>query len=104
LDKKLNAEWDMERIVGMAETAWEKAAARNKTEMEMAMTTVQTEKRIINMQKTAEGTWKTVVVNKKMEEESLYQNHHNTHQTDGRTILYTVKKKKLNQEQEQRLV
>jgi hypothetical protein len=28
----------------------------------------------------------------------LYQNCHNTHQTDGETILYTLKRKKLNQE------
>jgi hypothetical protein len=33
LDKKLNAEWDTERIVGTAETAWEKAAVGKKTEM-----------------------------------------------------------------------
>jgi hypothetical protein len=31
-------------------------------------------------------------------------NRRNTRQTDGRTILYTFKKKKLNQEQEQELV
>jgi hypothetical protein len=43
-------------------------------------------------------------VNKKMEGESLYQNCHNTCQTDGRTILYTLKQKKTNQEQGQELV
>jgi hypothetical protein len=35
---------------------------------------------------------------------SLYQNCRNTRQTDGRTILYNLKKKKLNKEQEQELV
>jgi hypothetical protein len=34
LDKKLNMEQDTERITGTAETAWEKAAVRKKTEME----------------------------------------------------------------------
>jgi hypothetical protein len=32
LDRKLNAERDTERIVGMAETAWEKAAVGEQTE------------------------------------------------------------------------
>jgi hypothetical protein len=86
-----------------------KAAVGKK--MEMAKTTAQTEKRTVEMQKitvktrkTAERTCKPVVVNKKTEGESLYQNCRNTHSTDGRTILYTLKKKKLNQEQELRLV
>jgi hypothetical protein len=101
----------MERIVGMAETAWEKAAVGNKTEMETKKTTVQTEKkmvetqkRTVGMEKTVEGTRRTAAVNEKTEWGSLYQNRRNTRQTDGRTILYNLKKKKLNQEQEQRLV
>jgi hypothetical protein len=116
LDKKLNAERDTERIAGTVETAWEKVAVGKKTEM--AKTTAQTTKRMAETQKqmvrmrkqtvkareTAVGTWKTLVVNKKTEGGSLYQNHHNTRQTDGRTILYTLKKEKLNQEQEQELV
>jgi hypothetical protein len=88
LDKKLNAEWDMERIAGMAETA------------KMA----EMWKRMVKMRKIAEGTRKTAVVNKKTKGESLYQNRHNTHQMDGRSILYNLKQKKLNQEPEQRLV
>jgi hypothetical protein len=88
----------------MAETVWEKVAVGEKTETETKKTMAQMEKRMVNMRKTAEGTRKTAVVNKKTEGESLYQNRRNTHQTDGRTILYTLKKKKLNQEQEQRLV
>jgi hypothetical protein len=40
----------------------------------------------------------------KMKWECLYQNHHNIRQTDGRMILYNLWQKKLNQEQEQRLV
>jgi predicted ATPase len=97
LDKKLNAEWDTERIMGMAKTSWEKAAVGKKTETEKKKTMVQTEKKMVEMQKrtvkmwmTAEGTWKTAVVNEKMKWESLYQNHHNTHQMDGRTILYNL--------------
>jgi hypothetical protein len=50
------------------------------------------------------GTRKTSAVNKKTEGESLYQNRRNTRQTDSRTILYTLNKKKLNREQEQELV
>jgi hypothetical protein len=93
----------------MAETAWEKAAVGKKTEMAkiMAQTekrTVETQKRTVKTWKTTERTRKTAVVNKKTEGESLYQNRHNTHQTDGRTILYNLKQKKLNQEQEQRFV
>jgi hypothetical protein len=52
--------------------------------------------RTVKTRKTVKGTRKTMAVNKKTEGESLYQNHHNTCQTDGRTILYTLKKKKLN--------
>jgi hypothetical protein len=111
LDRKLNAERDTERIAGTAETAWEKTAVGNKMEMEKNKTTVQAEKRTarmrkrtVKMRKTVKGIRKTAAVNEKMEGESLYQNRHNTHQTDGRTILYTLKKKKLNQEQEQELV
>jgi hypothetical protein len=37
-----------------------------------------------------------MAVNEKMEWESLYQNHCNTHQTDSRTILYNLKKKEMN--------
>jgi hypothetical protein len=59
---------------------------------------------MVNMRKTVTGTRKTARVNKKTEGGSLYQNRHNTRQTDGRTILYTLKKKKLNREQEQELV
>jgi hypothetical protein len=109
LNKKLNAEWDTERITGTAETAWEKAAVGKKTEV--AKTMAQTEKgmaemrkRTVKMWKTTEGTRKTAGVNKKTEGGSLYQNRRNTRQTDGRTILYILKKKKLNQEQEQELV
>jgi hypothetical protein len=116
LNKKLNAERDTERIAGTAETAWEKAAVGKK--METAKTMVQTTKRTAEMwkqtvkmqkqtvkaRKKAVGTQKTSAVNKKMEGESLYQNRRNTHQTDGRTIPYTLKKKKLNREQEQELV
>jgi hypothetical protein len=71
LNKKLNAERDMERITGTTETSWEKAAVGKKTEM--VQKTVQTEKRMaetqkrtVQMWKTIEGTWKTVAVNKKM--------------------------------------
>jgi hypothetical protein len=116
VDKKLNVERDTERIVGTAETAWEEVAVGKK--MEMAKTTVQTMKRTaetrkqtvkmqkqtVKARKTAVGTRKTSAVNKKTEVESLYQNRRNTHQMDGRTILYTLQKKKLNQEQKQRLV
>jgi hypothetical protein len=56
------------------------------------------------MRKTVKVTRKTAGVNKKMEGGSLYQNRHNTRQTDGRTILYTLKQKKTNREQEQELV
>jgi hypothetical protein len=34
LDRELNAERDMERITGTAETAWEKAAAETETAWE----------------------------------------------------------------------
>jgi hypothetical protein len=111
LDRKLNAEWDTERIMGTAETAWEKAAVGEKTETANQTTTVQREKRTaemrkrtVNMRKIVQGTRKTTGVNKKMEGGSLYQNHHNTCQMDGRTILYTLKQKKTNREQEQELV
>jgi hypothetical protein len=111
LDKKLKVEQDMERIVGLAETAWGKAAVGNKTETETNKTTAQMEKKIVETQKrtvgtekTVEGTRKTAVVNEKTEWGSLYQNRRNTRQTDGRMILYNLKKKKLNQEQEQELV
>jgi hypothetical protein len=68
------------------------------TEMEKKMgqtkkTTAKTEKRTVEMRQTVEGTRKTAAANKKMEWESLYQNHHNTHQMDSRTILYNLKKK-----------
>jgi hypothetical protein len=56
------------------------------------------EKRAAETEETLEQMQKTVAVNEKTEWESLYQNHHNTHQTDGRTILYTLKKKKMNRE------
>jgi hypothetical protein len=81
-----------------------------KRTVETQKRTVETQKRTVEMQKrtvmkqTAEGTRKTAVVNKKTEGESLYQNCRNTHQTDGRAILYILKQKKLNQEQEPRLV
>jgi hypothetical protein len=111
LDWKLNAEQDTERIAGTAETAWEKTAAGNKMETEKNKTTAQAEKRtartrkqMVKMQKTVKGIRKTVAVNEKTEGESLYQNRRNTRQTDGRTILYTLKKKKLNQAQGQELV
>jgi hypothetical protein len=104
LDKKLNVEWDMERTAGMAETAWEKVAVEKKIEMEMTKTMAWTEKRMVKTEKTVEGTRKTAVVNENTKWESLYQNCHNTRQTDGRMILYNLKqKKKLNQEQEQEL-
>jgi RNase H-fold protein (predicted Holliday junction resolvase) len=86
-------------------------AVGKKTETANKMTMAQTEKitvearkRTVNTWETAEETRKTVAVNKKMEGESLYQNHRNTRQTDGMTILYILKKKKLNQEQGQELV
>jgi hypothetical protein len=41
------------------------------------------------MRKTVKVTQKTTGVNKKTEGGSLYQNHRNTRQTDGRTILST---------------
>jgi hypothetical protein len=104
LDRKLKVEWDTENIAGTAETAWEKMAVEKKTEIEtekamaqMEKTMVETQKRTAETGQTAEGTQKTTVVNEKMEW-SLYQNHRNTRQTDGRTILYNLKKKKLNQE------
>jgi hypothetical protein len=71
LNKKLNAEQDTERIAGMAETAWEKAAVGKKTETAKKTTMAQTEKRTVGTQKrmvktrkTAEGTRKTAAVNK----------------------------------------
>jgi hypothetical protein len=99
LDRKLKAERDMEGIMGTAETAWEKAVVGNemeKTTAQMEKTTVEMQKRMGMTKQTAEGTRKTAVVNEKTEWESLYQNHHNTRQTDGRTILYNLKKKKMN--------
>jgi hypothetical protein len=72
LDEKLNAEQDMERIVGTAETAWEKVAVGKKMEMEIAKIMVQMEKRMVETEKIVEGTWKTTVVNKKTKWESLY--------------------------------
>jgi hypothetical protein len=86
-----------EKVAVGKKTAWEKAAVGNKTETEKKKIKTRTEK-------TMEGTWKTVVVNEKTEWESLYQNHCNTRQTDGRIILYNLKQKKMNREQEQRLV
>jgi hypothetical protein len=81
------------------------------TEMEMEKTMVRTEKttgetqkRKVKTEKTMEGTQKTAAVNEKMKWESLYQNRRNTHQMDGRTILYNLKQKKTNREQELRLV
>jgi hypothetical protein len=110
LDRKLQVERDTEGIARTVETVWEKAAVGKKTETEMEKTMAQMEKTIVEMQKTivemqkrmvetkqiAEGTQKTTVVNEKTEWESLYQNRHNTRQTDGRTILYNLKKKKTN--------
>jgi hypothetical protein len=105
LDQKLNAERDTERIAGTVETVWEKAAAEMETAWEKtAKTMVQTEKGTAEMRKRTVKTWKTVKVNKKTEGGSLYQNRHNTRQTDGRTILYTLKQKETNREQEQELV
>jgi hypothetical protein len=111
LDRKLNAEQDTERIMGTAETAWEKAAVGEKTETANQTTTAQREKRMagtrkrtVNMRKIVKGTRKTTGVNKKMEGGFLYQNRRNTRQTDGRTILYTLKQKKTNREQEHELV
>jgi hypothetical protein len=109
LDRKLKAEQDMEGSAGTVETSWENTAVGTETAWEIETetekktaqtekTTAKTEKRTVETEKTVEGTRKTVVVNKKTEWESLYQNHHNTCQTDGRTILYNLKKKKLNQE------
>jgi hypothetical protein len=58
LDRKLNAEQDMEGITGTAETVWEKAAAETETawekaavgkKMEMAKTTAQITKRMAEM-------------------------------------------------------
>jgi hypothetical protein len=43
-------------------------------------------------------------VNEKTTWESLYQNRHNIRQMDGWTILYILKQKKTNREQEQELV
>jgi hypothetical protein len=51
LDRKLNAEWDTERIVGTVETAWEKTAVGNKMEMEKKKPTAQAKKRTGRMQK-----------------------------------------------------
>jgi hypothetical protein len=116
LDRKSKVEWDMEGIVGTAETAWEKTAAGMETAWEKAAvgtktetetekktaqtkkTTETTEKRIVETEKTVEGTRQTAAVNEEMEWKSLYQNRRNTCQTDGRTILYTLKKKKTNRE------
>jgi hypothetical protein len=104
LDKKSNAEWDTERIAGMAETAWERAAVGEKMETEMTKTTARVEKRTVKTEKTVDRTQKTVVVNEKTKWESLYQNCCNARQTDGRMILCNFKQKKeLNQEQEQEL-
>jgi hypothetical protein len=52
LDKKLNVEQDTERIMGTAETAWEKAAVGKKMETAKKTTMAQTEKRTVNMWKT----------------------------------------------------
>jgi hypothetical protein len=91
----------MERITGMVETVWEKAAVGKKMEMAKTMAqttkrTAETQKQTVKVRKKAVGTRKISVVNMKTEGESLYQNRRNTRQTDGRTILYTLKKKKLN--------
>jgi hypothetical protein len=51
---------------------------------------------MVETEKTVEGAQKTTVVNKKTKWESLYQNHCNIHQMDGRTILYNLKQKKMN--------
>jgi hypothetical protein len=59
LDKKLNAERDMERIAGMVETAWEKVAMGKKTEMAKKTTTAQMEKRTVEAQKRTVNMWKT---------------------------------------------
>jgi hypothetical protein len=83
---------------------WKRTVKMQKTAEGTRKTAEGTRKTAEGTRKTAEGTRKTAVVNTKMEGESLYQNCHNTHQMNGRTILYTLKKKKLNQEQEQRLV
>jgi hypothetical protein len=42
------------------------------------------------MEATTEGTAETM---EEMEEKALYQNRRNTHQTDGGTILYILKQK-----------
>jgi hypothetical protein len=63
--------------MGMAETAWEKAAVGMETETEKKTTqkrTAEMEKRTAAMEKTVEGTRKTTAVNEKTEWESLYQN------------------------------
>jgi hypothetical protein len=44
LNKKLNTERDMERIMGAVEKAWEKVAVEKKTEMAKRKTVAQTEK------------------------------------------------------------
>jgi hypothetical protein len=78
LDEKLNTERDMEMENIMADT--EKTAVKRTGE------TQETE---------------TEIENKMEESESiadLYQNHCNTCQMDGKTILYTFKRRKLNQE------
>jgi hypothetical protein len=51
LDRKLNAEWDTERITGMAETVREKVAVGEKTETANQTTTAQREKRMAEMRK-----------------------------------------------------
>jgi hypothetical protein len=78
--------------------------AKKTTMAQTEKITVEVWKRTVNTQKTAEETQKTAAVNKKTEGESLYQNRRNTCQMDGMTILYILKKKKLNQEQGQELV
>jgi ABC-type Fe3+-citrate transport system substrate-binding protein len=93
----------MEESVGTVETVWEKMAVGTKTEMEKKMTqtektTAKTEKRMVETQQTIEGTRETIVVNEKTEWEYLYQNRCNIRQTDGRMILYNLKKRKMNQE------
>jgi hypothetical protein len=114
LDRELKADRDMEGIAGTAETVWEKTAAemetawekvavRKKTEMETTKKMVQAERTIAKMEKrmvetemAVEATQKTAAVNEKTEWESLYQNRHNTCQTDGRMSLYNLKMKSRN--------
>jgi hypothetical protein len=66
------------------------------TEMGTEMEKKTMEKRTAEMEESVGRTQKTMAVNEKMEWESLYQNCHNTCQTDGRIILYKLKKRKMN--------